>query len=79
MPEHKIDTRIKDLALWSKPAAKKIMDTECAQAEVHTEVIAQLLIWIRENQHRQRRAGLTDAFDDIFTNQQLWGDDNVAQ
>lgn len=72
--ERDIDPRIKDLALWNKPAAKKIMDTECAQGEVHAEVIELLLIWIRENQHRTRRAGLTGAFDDIFTNQRLWGE-----
>ena len=79
MSEHSIDTRIKDLVLWDKPEAQAVLNKECAQANVHPDVIEQLLIWIRENQHRAKRIGLTGAFDDIFTNQQLWGDDDVAQ
>lgn len=77
--EHEVDTRIKDLVLWSKPEAQAVLNTECAQANIRPEVIEQLLVWIRENQHRGRRAGLTDAFDDIFINVALWENDNVAQ
>jgi hypothetical protein len=79
MLENELNERIKDLVLWGKPEARAVFEKECAQAGINENVIKELLVWTRDNQHRSRRAGMTESFDEVFTNTQWWGDDNVAQ
>lgn len=63
---------IKDLPLWREEAPSKLLNEVCSQNNINPEVVARLVAWERNNQHRGRRAGLTDEFDDIFSDPNLW-------
>lgn len=68
---------IKDLPLWRESQSKQLLQEICHQASIDSQVVAKLVAWERENLHRGRRAGLTNQFDDIFEDVNLWGQTDV--
>jgi hypothetical protein len=68
------EPKLRDLPLWREATSNQLLHNVCRVEGVHPGVIADLVVWVRENQHRGRRAGLTHDFDEIFTNTEYWGD-----
>ena len=68
------ESKLRDLPLWREASSNQLLHDVCSVAGVHPDVVADLVVWVRENQHRGRRAGLFNAFDEIFTNSEYWGD-----
>ena len=68
---------VKDLPLWRESQSNQLLQEICHQAGIDAQVVAKLVAWERENLHRGRRAGLTNEFDDIFVDVNLWGQSDV--
>jgi hypothetical protein len=68
---------IKDLPLWRESKSNQLLLEVCKKNGVDSGVIEKLVAWERENLHRGRRAGLTNEFDDIFVDTNLWEQDDV--
>ncbi len=67
-----LEHQVNDLPLWSDNDSHQVLQNVAQEHGISLDALAELLIWEREQQERQRKRGITEVFDEIFDNESYW-------
>ena len=64
--------QVGDLLLWSDESAYQLMKEIAEEHGVSVDALAELVAWERERQSKQKKFGMTEFFDSVFSNNYYW-------
>ncbi|WP_341325825.1 DNA modification system-associated small protein [Methylotuvimicrobium sp. KM2] len=61
-----MDEHIQDLPLWNDTEAFSVLESLCKKHDVPVDVLQELVLVQRQNQHREKAKGIYGQFEEIF-------------